>query len=345
MELIQQAVHHHKWKILVCAPSNVAVDNILDRLVASSEAKRNIRNSGGKATPVRLQVVRLGHPARLSPKALAHSLEALVHAADGTEIVNDCKQELTRYIRMLTDSNNKSVVISYDQRKKAKSEIRLLQKEIRTREEKVVDQLVQQRNVILATNVGASARVLNNVEFDLVIIDEAAQALEASCWIPILRGRRLVLVGDHKQLPPTIMSKRASAALGYTMFDRAMASHDDISRMLSVQYRMHKDISDWASKEMYDGKLVPAKSVADRKLRDLSYVKKEEADEITSTTILLIDTAGCDMEEAVTSSGSRLNQGEASVVLNHGEFPRMCASSQVTIRSIGVSSVVYCIIF
>lgn len=135
-------------------------------------------------------------------------------------------------------------------------------------------------------------------EFDVAVIDEAAQALETSCFIPLLKAPRLVLAGDHKQLAPTIKSVKAEQmGLGTTLFDRLMkrmgATH---SRMLNVQYRMHRTICQWASDAMYGGALVPAEAVAERRVSDLPYVSG--AEDMTDCAMLLLDTAGCGMEEA-----------------------------------------------
>jgi len=101
---------------------------------------------------------------------------------------------------------------------------------------------------------GAADSLVQQFVFDTVVIDECAQALEVSCWIPLLRGRRAVLAGDHKQLPPTVKSEKAAAELTVTLFDR-LASQSQwgalVKRMLTVQYRMHADINDWASNELY----------------------------------------------------------------------------------------------
>lgn len=209
----------------------------------------------------------------------------------------------------------------------ARAELKLLRNEIRKRETNVVTEILRSCDVILCTNVGAASRLLNSIAFDVVIIDEAAQALEASCWIPILRGTKLVLVGDHKQLPPTIKSHVAARrGLDVTLFDRALKRCGDdaskISRMLSVQYRMHRDISDWASREMYHNQLKPAKCVEGHLLQHLDHVVwNEEEEEVVGSNkaLLLIDTAGCDMEEGLaTKSGSKFNEGEARLVQHHG---------------------------
>jgi ATP-dependent RNA/DNA helicase IGHMBP2 len=328
-ELIQQAVQVHGMKVLVAAPSNVAVDNILERLVQSSSSPQQSKTSKSKRTNKlsKLRAVRLGHPARIKSSILSYSLEALVQNADGTEIVVDVRAELQSFLRVLSNprSHPKDKRVAY-------REVKALRKEIRGREEKVVQELISTAQVVLTTTVGAANRILDRVEdgFDLVVIDEAAQALEASCWIPILRGKKVVLAGDHCQLPPTIKGRhrRAQEGLAKTMFERLMELYGDdkncqkmprVSRMLKVQYRMHHDIADWASQAMYRGELETHPDVRDRTLSQLEGVHKSDEDEedVSETTLLLVDTAGCDMHETVNAAGSRFNQGEAQVVTQH----------------------------
>jgi len=319
VELIQQAVHYHQLKVLVAAPSNVAIDNVLERLVVPPPSK------GSSKQHHKIKAVRLGHPARLKPSILPYSLEAMVQNADGTEIVADVRNELQAYLKLLANPKSKG-----SDKRIAYRELKSLRQEIRQREEKVVQDLMKSAQVILATTVGAANRILNHVEsFDLVVIDEAAQALEASCWIPILKGKRVVLAGDHCQLPPTIKSHKAQAAgLGRTMFERLMELYGDdktpnqpqISRMLSVQYRMHEQIANWASQAMYHGKLQTHESVQKRTLSQLEgfhVSDMEDDDTMSETPLLLIDTAGCDMHEIVNAAGSRYNPGEATVVAQH----------------------------
>lgn len=268
----------------------------------------------------------MGHPARLKSNILPYSLEALVQNADGTEIVADVRKELQSYLRVLSNPKSRG-----GDKRIAYRELKSLRREIRTREEKVVQELITSAQVVLATTVGAANRILDGVDFDLVVIDEAAQALEASCWIPILRGKRVVLAGDHCQLPPTIKSKhgRAQQGLGRTMFERLMQLYEDdkptngslpkISRMLTVQYRMHEQIANWASTVMYHGQLQTHESVQTRTLSQLEGFQKaeNEGDDFSETPLLLIDTAGCDMHELVNASGSRYNPGEATLVAEH----------------------------
>ena len=355
VELIQTAVRSFQYKVLVAAPSNVAVDNLLSRLVVSTsknksstesikskkQQRKAVASTASSSSSIGppLKVVRLGHPARLQPEILAYSLEALVQQADGTEIVADVRHELDGFLQVLANpkSNGSSKRLAY-------KEIKALRKEIRTREQAVVKNLLLQAQVILATCVGAASSVIQAMEFDLVVIDEAAQALEAACWIPALKGRKLILAGDHCQLPPTIKSNNSKVqkALSRTMFERAMQLYGDaelrsnkidvensenaeqlknksklgrISRMLQVQYRMHQTIADWASQALYGGQLQTHETVRTRTLQQLTGQNDDHS--ICEMPLLLIDTAGCDMHDMLQSSGSRFNPGEASLVEHH----------------------------
>ena len=331
-ELIRQAIHVHKMRVLVTAPSNVAVDNVLERLVAnqSTGCIKKKRGSDNELGEHKIRAVRLGHPARIQPSILRYSLESLVQNADGTEIVKDIRAEMKSHLQVAANPKSRGL-----ERRTAYREIRSLRKEIRQREEKVVESLLANAQVVLCTNVGAASYLLDRFEnssagkpFDLVIIDEAAQALEVSCFAPMFRGKRVVLAGDHQQLSPTIKSRHSEVQreLSKTLFERVMQRGESVSRMLGIQYRMHRSISDWASKYMYENKLQSHDSVKGRKLSHLPYVFHEDdpSNENNSllsitknSTLLLIDTAGCDMHESVNSAGSRYNEGEAEIVLKH----------------------------
>lgn len=288
-------------RVLVCAPSNVAVDNMLLRLLQYSD----IANSP------RLSMLRIGHPARVNPLILPHTLDALVMAHEGTEIVADVRQDMDNIRRQMRRADRNTT-------RSLRSELGTLRKELRKREDAVQVSILESRNIILSTCVGASARLLKDMQFDVVVIDEAAQALEAACWIPLLHANKCVLAGDHCQLPPTIKSAEAArSGLAVTLFERIITSErlKDCSRMLSVQYRMHADICDWASREMYHSKLQTDESVASHNLRDLHRDTSTD-DELDNMVLLLVDTAGCVMEEE-ECSGSYRNQGEAKIVKMH----------------------------
>ncbi|ETW07255.1 hypothetical protein H310_01819 [Aphanomyces invadans] len=301
VEFITLCVQQYQMKVLVCAPSNIAVDNILDKMASAQASKKS-----GK-----LRMTRLGHPARLLPHVLKHCLDSKIQSAEGTQIIADIRKELAGL------KPSKATFHAVRQERKA------LRKEIRVREEKVVSEIIEHSDVVFATNAGAATKLLRNVVFDVVVIDEAAQALEASCWIPLLLGKRCVLAGDHHQLPPTIQSEQAARkGLGLTLFDRVtqMEHSKGVVRMLSTQYRMHHDISSWSSKAMYANQLASCDSVATRKLSDLAHVNIES--DALDATLLLVDTAGCGLdEESEEGSGilkaSKSNQGEALVAVQH----------------------------
>ncbi|CAM9164154.1 unnamed protein product, partial [Scytosiphon promiscuus] len=352
--LVKEAVARG-WRCLVCAPSNVAVDGILERLGRGGEPLPPHSPPLGRCNTGRTPSnFTLPHP--LMPRrVLEHSMEALVNRHEGTAIVKDVRKEIDGMLAKLygkpgAESGggkpSRSRVRGAD-RRGAKQEIKTLRKEARAREGKVVREVLRSRDVVLATCVGAATYSLREEEFDVVVIDEAAQALEAACWIPILKGRRLVLAGDHKQLAPTVKSRKAAAGLppppppprssdpaaaaaaaatidglGLTMFDRVLRDlGEGVCRMLDVQYRMNQDICDWASTEMYGGLLRAHPSVAERELPDLPHAAAAAAAiqdmDMWAAVMLLIDTTGCDMPEEEAGGGSRRNEREAEVAVRH----------------------------
>jgi predicted DNA helicase len=146
------------------------------------------------------------------------------------------------------------------------------------------------------------------------VVDEAAQSIEPGAWIPLLRADRVVLAGDHCQLPPTIVSREAAAeGFGVSLFERLMALYGRaISRRLLVQYRMNRAIMDFSSLEFYDAELEADPSVAEHLLRDVPGVASIP---LTASAAEFIDTAGAGLDEELEPDGeSRLNPGEAAIV-------------------------------
>ncbi|KAI0135949.1 DNA helicase [Hypoxylon sp. NC0597] len=295
IELILQLVKRNQ-RVLVCGPSNISVDNIVERL-----------------SPHRVPIVRLGHPARLLPSVLSHSLDVLTQTSEAGLIVKDVRAEM--------DAKQASIkkTRSGKERKAIYADLKELRKEYRQRERKCVDTLVGGSKVVLATLHGAGGYQLKNEEFDVVIIDEASQALEAQCWVALLAAKKAVCAGDHLQLPPTVKSTNSKAkpkvkvkgkdgdkegegslikgaSLETTLFDRLLKLHGpNIKRMLTTQYRMHEKIMRFPSDELYEGRLVAADAVKERLLRDLEYEVKDTED--TSEPVIFIDTQGGDYPE------------------------------------------------
>ncbi|XP_059565803.1 DNA-binding protein SMUBP-2 isoform X1 [Myotis daubentonii] len=297
VEFILQAVKQG-CKVLCCAPSNIAVDNLVERLARSGR-----------------RALRLGHPARLLESVQQHSLDAVLARSDGAQIVADIRRDIDQVsvkIRKTQDKREKSTF---------QNEIRLLRKELKAREEAAMLESLRAADVVLATNTGASPdgplKLLPDGYFDVVVIDECAQALEASCWVPLLKARKCVLAGDHKQLPPTIVSPKAAlAGLSLSLMERlAQGCCAGAVRTLTVQYRMHRAIMQWASEALYRGQLTAHPSVAEHLLRDLPGVA---ATEETGLPLLLVDTAGCGLSELEEEEDqSKGNPGEVRLVSLH----------------------------
>jgi predicted DNA helicase len=203
--------------------------------------------------------------------------------------------------------------------------LKQLGKTLKQREKEAIHDALTSAQVVLCTNTGAGDPLILKLEaFDLVVVDEAAQAIEPSCWIPLLQGRRCVLAGDACQLAPTIMSRQAlDGGLGVSLMERAGALHGGLlSTMLGIQYRMHHAIALWASHEMYGGRLRSAPHVASHLLRDSLGVQDSP---LTRVPMLLLDTRlpfgslipGCDERLDPAGTGSFYNEGEADIVVAH----------------------------
>ncbi|GAA5969525.1 hypothetical protein JCM8115_000418 [Rhodotorula mucilaginosa] len=339
VEIIRQCVRAEQ-SVLVCGASNLAVDNILARL---SVPHPNF------SQPIPL--TRVGHPARVLAGLGRHTLDAQLASSDTSALLDDIKKDLETLENQLRNGTGKTRVKG-SERKKMWEEVRELRKEFRKRQGGVVSEVVSKAKLVLATTHGAGGRSLDRFEFDVVIIDEAAQATEPACWIPVLKGKKLILAGDHLQLPPTLKSsnrltkalssKSAKASketkdlavaeavpgaqqgklalspdLEVTLFSRLLALHGPtVRRMLQVQYRFNDKINSFPSKTLYNGELVAADGVRDRKLSDLDGV---EPDEDLDEPVVFLDTAGQAMYERAAEDGSfgsesKSNENEADIV-------------------------------
>ena len=283
-------------------------------------------------------MVRLGHPARLLPSVLNHSLDVLTKTSDAASLIADIRKELDAKQASIRKTRNGR------ERKAIYGEMRELRKEYRERERRCVDELVRGSRVVLATLHGAGGRrVTGPVEaaggFDVVIVDEASQALEAACWVPLLTAKKAVLAGDHMQLPPTVKSlnikndasepkkkkadekssdakdapsngskssnptKNLPSTLETTLFDRLLTLHgDSIKRMLTIQYRMNASIMSFPSSALYASALTADSSVSSHLLTSLPYSVAETDD--TAVPLIFYDTQCGDFPEQAPSSTS-----------------------------------------
>ncbi|KAJ3888666.1 P-loop containing nucleoside triphosphate hydrolase protein [Lentinula edodes] len=299
IEIIRQLSSTSSKRILVCGASNLSVDNILERLLALPVSDKSPR----------LRVTRIGHPARVMTHQgiLEATLDMKAARTDQAALAKDVKSELETTLALLS-GKGKGVKgkVKGTERKKLWEEVKALRKEYRKREGGIVSSVLNESQIVVATCHSSGGRQLRNQEFDVVIIDEATQAIEAVCWIPIFKAKKLILAGDPMQLPPTVLSLdkrrkqqskgasasssksqtktsngksktrskmpilRPSRSLETTLFDRLESMYGSgIKRMLNVQYRMHNQICTFPSRTLYSNKLTSHSSVANHLLLDL----------------------------------------------------------------------------
>ncbi|KAK0194402.1 AAA domain-containing protein [Armillaria mellea] len=187
-------------RLLVCGASNLSVDNILERLLGLPVEDK----------AQRLKVTRIGHPARVMAQesVLDATLDVKAARTDQAALAKDVKSELEATLGILSGKGKsaKGKRPKGAERKKLWDEVKALRKEYRRREGGVVEAVLGESQIVLATCHSSGGRQLRNHTFDVVIIDEATQALEAVCWIPIFKAKKLILAGDPMQLPPTVLS-------------------------------------------------------------------------------------------------------------------------------------------
>ncbi len=313
VELIRRAVRRGD-KVLACGPSNMAVDNLFERLLAAGE-----------------RVVRLGHPARVMPELRSHTLDMLVEKHDDVRLARKLvKEALALFRRAERHTRAKP---EPGARREIRSEAKLLLSDARRLEAQAVEHILDTADILCATTTGLDDDLLAGRQFDLAVIDEACQSTEPGCWIPLVRARRVVLAGDHRQLPPTVLSAEAGRQqFGVSLFERLATIYGRrVVRRLDVQYRMHEAIMGFSSSEFYEAGLVAHASVGAHVLAELPGVADSP---LTRSPLEFIDTAGAGYDEEIEPDGeSRLNRGEAELV---AAKVRALLDSGVAARDLGV---------
>eukprot|EP00890_Picochlorum_soloecismus_P004479 jgi/Picsp_1/5031/NSC_02394-R1_dna-binding protein smubp-2-like len=311
-------------RVLACAASNIAVDNLVEKLSQIHTLKSK-----------EIRMIRIGHPARLLPEILSHSLDHKILHSDDSSLARDCRNE----IKSLNQKMVKLDRCKNMERREIKARIRDLYKEERKRQKMAIDRVMDGANVVCCTLSTAAASQIKKLPiFDVVVIDEAGQATEPSCWTALLKGRKAVLAGDHLQLRPTVLSQKAARnGLAVTLFERIQKMWgSEVSKMLLTQYRMNSKIMSWSSTQMYDSALIAHESVTDQTLDPLltSNSQSSELKSCEFPVLLYIDTAGCDMEEENEEDGNSIrNPGEADLVFTHVQ---MLLSAGVGTQDIGI---------
>lgn len=291
VEAIKVTVQEEK-QVLVTAPSNAAVDLLVDKL---SEAGLN--------------VLRIGHPARVTEQTLSKTLDARIAMHEHFRELRNMRRRMEQLKDMAFKYKREFGYSERQQRKLLMQEAKALKADADVLEFYIVNDLLQNSEIIACTLVGASHPTLRGKRYKTVFIDEAAQALEPACWIPILRTDRVVLAGDHHQLPPTVKSFEAGkAGLSKTLFEKCIQHHPQTAVMLQTQYRMHEDIMRFSANYFYENKLLADASVATALL------------EPGMLPFDFIDTAGCGFAEAQDPETlSRYNEEEAQFLIKQVE--------------------------
>jgi superfamily I DNA and/or RNA helicase len=285
-------------RVLVCAPSNTAVDLVTEKL-----AERGVK------------LIRLGNPSRVSDLLLAHTLDAQVMAHPSYSKMRAIRQTADQYRDKANELARHSVrhlgFEARQQRQQFRDEARQLFLQADDLERSITDQVVDSVQVITSTLVGASNRNIRHLSFDTVFIDEAAQALEPGCWIPIAKGQRIILAGDHHQLPPTVKSEKAAReGLRETLFEKCVQRQPDTARMLNLQYRMHQQIMAFSSERFYGGQLQAHARVRDAGLEAYDPCFAPDL------PVEFLDTAGFGfLELTIPESRSTANPEEADLLL------------------------------
>jgi len=281
-------------RVLVCAPSNTAVDLLTEKL-----AERGVN------------VIRMGNPSRVSDLLLDHTLDAQIMAHKSYGEMRAMRQTAEQYREMAGKYVRNFGYEEAQQRRQLKDEARLLHQQADDLERYITADLLESVQVITATLVGVGNRNIRHLTYETVFIDEAAQALEPGCWIPISKANRVVLAGDHKQLPPTVKSEKAAReGLRETLFEKCFRRQPATARMLTVQYRMHEQIMQFSSEQFYDGRLEAHQSVVHAGLDayDLHFAP--------DLPVEFLDTAGFGFQEiTIPESRSTANPEEADLLL------------------------------
>ena len=252
-----------------------------------------------------LNVVRVGNPARVSERLMSLTLDSKMAAHPGMKEIKKLKKQAAEYRDLAQKYKRNFGKEEREQRKALYAEARNISRQVEQTEQYVVNDLLSKAHVITATLVGANHYTVRHLKYHTVIIDEAGQALEPACWIPILKARKLVLAGDHCQLPPTIKSVEAAQnGLQNTLLEKCVALHPDAVILLEEQYRMHETIMGYSSSYFYNNKLQAHQSVASRLLFT------------EDGPLAFIDTAGCGFEEKWEDT-SISNPEEAQFLLKH----------------------------
>jgi len=273
-----------KGPVLVVAPSNTAVDLLGERL-----------------TDAGLNVLRVGNPAKVSEQLQSLTLDSRMAEHPMNKEIKRLKKKASEFRDMAHKYKRSFGPAEREQRKALFDEARNIGKEVERIEQYILDDILAKAQVVTATLVGANHYTVRHLRYETAVIDEAGQALEPACWIPALKAKRLVLAGDHCQLPPTIKSEEA---LAKTLLEKLVGRHPSAVVLLEEQYRMNERIMGYSSETFYQGRLKAHATVAGHTIFD------------GAPALAFIDTAGCGYDEKSEGTGIT-NPEEAAFLVRH----------------------------
>jgi len=276
-------------RILVCASSNNAVDLLAEKLSEKG-----------------LSVLRIGNITRIHDNLMHLTIEEKVRNHNEWPHIKKVKIQAHEAEKKAAHYKRNFGPEERDERRELKKEARELRKWAYDLEDRLIDEIVRGSQVIATTLIGASNKIIKDMYFKTVIIDEASQSLEAECWNAMLKADRVMLAGDHKQLPPTVKSAEASKLGMETTILDILTEQNSHSSLLTEQYRMHHKILGFSNIRYYQSKLESHPDVIDRTLRN------------DHLPLVFIDTAGCGFEEVVNNERrSYANHGEYFIIREH----------------------------
>ena len=256
-------------QVLVCAASNAAVDLLVEKLHVED-----------------VRVLRLGHPGRVDEEVVSHTIDVQLTQHADAKMLKDLRKRAEEMRGIGLKYKRKFGREEKEQRRMLLNESKKLKEDARMLEGHMIHQLLQESQVIACTLIGANTDYLRGRRFTTLFIDEASQALEPASWVPIMKADRVIMAGDHQQLPPTVKSKEAGGkGLSETIFERTINSHK-ASQMLQVQYRMDPLIASFSNQFFYGSNLADGDVIEKRK-------------QLFSSPVQFIDTAGCGFSEEV----------------------------------------------
>lgn len=287
VQAIKALVREEK-QVLVVAPSNAAVDLLSEKLADEG-----------------LNVLRVGNPARVSERLMALTLDAKISGHPSMKDIRRLKKQASEFRDMAHKYKRNFGKAERDQRKALFDEARNIMKSVESTEQYITEDLMAKAQVITATLVGANHYTVRNLRYKTVVIDEAGQALEPACWIPVLKAEKVVLAGDHCQLSPTVKSAEAARnGLSTTLLEKMAGLYPQAVSLLEEQYRMHEMIMGYSAAVFYGSRLTAHASVAGHLLHP------------GDTPLAFVDTAGCGFDET-TDGTSTTNPEEAAFLFKH----------------------------